>query len=108
METANPMVLATRAFARLARTLSNFVRRHALGSGLGARLLRASVGTATLRALSIALTFVVGVLLARVLGPGGYGLYVLVMAITALLTAPTELGLPALVLREVAAAHTRQ
>lgn len=59
---------------------------YARGTSLGARLIRAAVGTAGLRAVSMGLSFAIGVLLARLLGADGYGLYAVVMAIVALLT----------------------
>ncbi|TAK39903.1 MAG: hypothetical protein EPO30_01720 [Lysobacteraceae bacterium] len=49
--------------------------------------------------------FLIGVQLARGLGAEGYGVYGLAMSIIALLTIPTEFGLPNLLTREVAAAH---
>ena len=70
-------------------------------------LIKASVGSAGLRIASMILSLVVGMLLARNLGPSGYGVYALVMSITALLTVPTEFGLPSLVTREVAAARVK-
>jgi O-antigen/teichoic acid export membrane protein len=83
--------------------LRGFVR----GEGLGARLVRASLGSAGLRLAATVLSFLVGVLLARALGPSGYGVYALVVSTTALLTVPTEFGLPSLVTREVASAHVQ-
>lgn len=73
--------------------------------GLGSRLVRSVFGSAWLRLGSALLGFGTGVLLARALGPSGYGIYGLVVSITALLTVPTEFGLPSLVTREVAAAE---
>lgn len=55
----------------------------------------------------MAFGFLVGVQLARGLGPAGYGVYGTAMAIIAMLMIPTELGLPQLVMREVAAARAR-
>lgn len=48
---------------------------------------------------------VTGLLLARGLGPDGYGIYGLAMSIIALVSVPAEFGLPQLVTREVAAAR---
>ena len=78
------------------------------GDGLGPMLIKASVGSAGLRMMSMLLSLVVGILLARNLGPSGYGVYALVMSITALLTVPTEFGLPSLVTREVAVARVKR
>lgn len=84
------------------------LRGLASGEGLGPRLVRASLGSAGLRVASILLSFVVGVMLARALGTSGYGVYGLAVSTTALLTVPTEFGLPSLVTREVASAHARK
>lgn len=51
--------------------------------------------------------FLVGVQLARGLGAEGYGIYGLAMSIVAMLTVPTEFGLPQLLTREVAAAQVK-
>ena len=75
---------------------------------LSAKLIRALLGSAGLRILSMAFSFFVGVILARKLGASGYGTYAFVMSTIALLTVPTEFGLPSLVVREVAAAHTKK
>jgi len=75
------------------------------GSGGGSVLARAVTGSAGLRAFGMALTFLVGVQLARGLGPTGYGQYSIAMAAFAILMTPTEFGVPQLVTREVAIAH---
>lgn len=80
----------------------------AKGNGHGARLVRGALGASGLRIVSMLLSVLTGVLLARLLGVSGYGTYALVMSVTALLTVPVEFGLPSLVTREVAAAHTKQ
>jgi len=84
------------------------LKQYIKGDGLGALLIKASIGSAGLRVTSMLLSFLVGVLLARNLGPSGYGIYALVMAIIALLTVPTEFGLPSLVTREVAVARAEK
>lgn len=77
------------------------------GQGRTAALARAVTGSAGLRLVGMVLGFLVGVQLARNLGAEGYGIYGLAMAVISLLTVPTEFGLPQLLTREVAAAHTR-
>lgn len=72
--------------------------------GMGPQLVKAVAGSAGLRILGMGLGFLVGVQLARGLGPAGYGVYGTAMAIIAVLMIPTELGLPQLIMREVAAA----
>ena len=46
-------------------------------------------------------TFAVGVVLARFLGPAGYGIYGSAIAIVAMLAVPAQMGLPLLATREV-------
>jgi len=50
------------------------------------------------------LGFLVGIQLARQLGPAGYGIYGVAMSVFSILMLPTEFGLPQLVTREVAVA----
>lgn len=77
------------------------------GSTLGAKLIKATIGSAGLRIVGMFFGFLVGVQLARGLGPSGYGIYGTVMALIAVLMVPTEFGLPLLVTREVAAARAK-
>jgi O-antigen/teichoic acid export membrane protein len=67
-----------------------------------ARLLQGALGGAALRALSIALGIIVVIVLARTLGPHGYGIYALALSIATLLAIPLQMGLPPLLVREVA------
>lgn len=86
-------------FARRVRT--------ALGTAVaGARrrtLVSGAIGTLALQAGGLALAFVTGVLLARMLGPAGYGSYAFAMAWISVLAIPAALGSDRLVVREVAA-----
>lgn len=82
--------------------------QQAKGNGLGARLVQGALGASGLRIVSMLLSVLTGVLLARLLGVSGYGTYALVMSVTALLTIPVEFGLPSLLTREVAASHAKQ
>ena len=75
---------------------------------LASQLAKATLGSAGMRILGMAVTFGVGVQLARYLGPEGYGVYGTVMAIAALLIVPAQLGLPQLVTREIASSVRRQ
>ncbi|NDK38721.1 hypothetical protein DT603_07690 [Pseudoxanthomonas gei] len=68
-------------------------------------LVKAVLGSAGLRIAGMGFGFLVGMQLARGLGADGYGVYGLAMSIIALLTVPTEFGLPQLLTREVAAAQ---
>lgn len=82
-----------------------FSHKYLAGSGLGPLLIKTVIGSAGLRIAGMFFGFLVGVQLARGLGVEGYGVYGLAMAIIALLTVPTEFGLPQLLTREVAAAQ---
>lgn len=71
------------------------LRRFAGSSGILALLYGAGTG----------LTFLVGVMLARFLGPTGYGTYALAMTSATLAGMVTEFGLPVLAMREVGMAR---
>ena len=77
-----------------------------LGSrnSLARTLVMATVGSAGVRIVGMALTFLVGVQLAHFLGPTGYGVYGTVMAVVTLLLVPAQLGLPQLIARAIPAA----
>jgi len=75
------------------------------GEGLKARILRAGLGGLGIRIFSLLATLLSSVVLARVLGDAGYGVYVFVLAITTLLALPVQVGLPILVIRETASAE---
>jgi len=72
------------------------------GQGLRAQLLRGAFGVGALKILSLPLTLVASVLLARGLGPEGFGQYAFVMAMITMLVLPIGPGLGQLVTREVA------
>jgi O-antigen/teichoic acid export membrane protein len=74
-------------------------------ANLRARLLRGGAGSLAIKLGSVGLQFAVTVELARTLGPDGYGVYALVLAIVTVLAVPTQLGLPQLVIRETARAQ---
>lgn len=78
--------------------------RYLTRPGAGPRLLKAVAGSAGLRVVGMGFGFLVGVQLARGLGPAGYGVYGIVMAAISVLMIPTELGLPQLLTREVSSA----
>lgn len=59
-----------------------------------------------LRIGALLATFLGSVVLARVLGPGGYGTYSFAFALATLLAVPVQMGVPALIVRETAKAHT--
>ncbi|WP_245558713.1 flippase [Arhodomonas aquaeolei] len=72
------------------------------GDGLAAQLLRGGAGGLLARVSEVLLGLLVVVLLARLLGPAGYGVYAFVFALTAVVSVPVRLGLPPLVVRETA------
>jgi O-antigen/teichoic acid export membrane protein len=69
-------------------------------------LVTSSIWSVVLRLGGAALTFVVGVQLARYLKPEGLGVYGVALAVSVLLTAFAQLGLPMLATREVAVARS--
>ncbi len=69
---------------------------------LGVLLSRGTAGTLGLRVGNAGLSFVASVLLARLLGATDYGTYYYMMSYLALLAIAAELGLPAVITREVA------
>lgn len=75
------------------------------GDGLKAQLVRGALGVGGLKLLSLPLTLATSILLARGLGPEGYGQYVFVLAVISLLALPVGPGLGQLVTREVAKYH---
>lgn len=77
------------------------------GEGLRARMVRGALGSAGVQATSRALALVLGIILARTLGPEGYGIYAYAFAIMSLLMVVAEAGVPTLLMREVAAAEGR-
>lgn len=59
-----------------------------------------------IKMLNVAMGFLVVLLLARLLGPEGYGTYSIAFAVIMVATVPAALGLPNFVVREVAKAYT--
>jgi len=75
-------------------------------SGSGG-LLSEAAGTVVLRGGSVALGFLTSIVLARSLGPEGYGIVAYVLSWVAVLSAVTGLGVERIVVREVSAAAER-
>lgn len=73
------------------------------GRSLGQVLLAKTAGNAGLNAATLGLNFVIAVLLSRFLGARGYGAVAFGVAWGTLLAVPAVLGLPPLVVREIAA-----
>lgn len=70
------------------------------------RVARGTAGTFALKLCSTLLYFVIGVLLARMLGTAGYGAYAYAMACVGLLGVPALLGLDNLLIRNVSVLHS--
>ncbi|MCK2150076.1 oligosaccharide flippase family protein [Marinobacter alexandrii] len=75
------------------------------GDGLRAQLLRGGAGVGALRLVSLPLTLLTTVLLARLLGPQGFGQYSFVVAVITTLTIPLAPALLQLITRETAALY---
>lgn len=73
----------------------------------GAGLLAHATGTALLRGGGVVLAFLTSIVLARTLGPEGYGIVAYVLSWTAVLGAVAGLGVDRIVVREVSAARER-
>lgn len=79
----------------------------ARGSGLGARLLRATGASIAMAGGTKILNLATSVTLARLLAPAGYGAYALATSIAGLVGVPAALGMGPLLVREVAALGTK-
>ena len=71
-------------------------------------MLLASAGSLALRIVGLASTFLLGVVLARALGPAAYGIYGLVTSLAALAMNVALLGTPQLAVREMAIRSARE
>lgn len=76
-------------------------------TGLKAHLVRGAVGTLLVRGSLLGLNVLIGIVLARWLGPSSYGAYELAIATITLLSLPCSIGIPTVMLRETAAAGSR-
>lgn len=84
------------------------LRALSTGKGLRAQLLRGGVGSLFIKVIHALLTFLIAVLLARILDPAGYGAYSFVLALLTVLAIPAQFGLPNLVIRETAKAQSEE
>jgi len=78
------------------------------GDGLRAQLLRGGLGSVAVKIAATGLSFAVAVVLARLLGPKGYGVYAYAFALVSILAIPAQFGLPNLVIRETAKAQANE
>jgi len=65
-------------------------------------LIKGTIGSFLLKIASTVLSLGISILLARLLGAEGYGVYAYVMALIGILSIPASLGLPNLIVREIA------
>lgn len=75
--------------------------------GISTLLIKGSVGTFVLKVVSTGLAFVISLILARLLGAAGYGIYVYVTTWVGLLAVLTVMGLDKLLVRNIAAYHSQ-
>lgn len=75
---------------------------------LGSALVKGVAGTAGIKAAHAAIAFATSIVLAKTLGPSGFGIFSFVIALVALLSIPSELGIPNLAVREIAVANARK
>lgn len=85
---------------RLGRAIARVIGKP---GSLRFRLARDTVGVMAIQGLSMALGFVLSVVLARLLGVREFGLYSLAMSVLGLLVVPATFGFPQLLVREIAA-----
>lgn len=76
--------------------------------GLKGKFLKIGLVSITIRSFGAALSVLVTVILARVLGVDGFGEYAYVLAILTLLALPAQAGIPQLVTRETALSMVRK
>lgn len=77
-------------------------------NSLAATLMKAIVGTAGIKAAYALITFATSIVMAKSLGPAGYGVFAYVIALVQMLAIPSELGIPNLAVREIAVANARK
>lgn len=75
------------------------------GEGLRAQLLRGGMGSISVKLGQTILTFLVSVVLARMLGSEGFGVYSFVYALIMVMAMPAQFGLANLAMRETAKAQ---
>jgi len=89
-------------WASVGAVLSSFGSEITSSDSLRARLMRGGIGSAAVNAASTLTAFVVSVVLARSLGPKGFGVYSFVYVLVLVMAMPAQLGIPDLVVRETA------
>ena len=98
--------LVDRTRRRIKALVQILLNREGQG-GLRAYLVQGAAWSFALKIAATGLAFITSIILARTLGAGGYGTYAYALALVGLLGVPASLGLPQLVLRNVAAYQAR-
>ena len=75
------------------------------GEGLKGQLLRGGVGSIAVKIASTLINVLLAIVLARLLGAEGFGVYSFIFAIVTIMAIPAQMGLPNLVVRETAKAQ---
>lgn len=78
------------------------------GKGLQGQLMRGGVGSIAVKIASTGLNLILAIVLARLLGAEGFGIYSFVFALVTILAIPAQMGLPNLVVRETAKARVAE
>lgn len=78
------------------------VRMVESGGGMRRELMRSGLGSLAIKAGYVALQLSVSIVLARTLGPAGFGAYAFVLALVTLLLLPSQLGFSGLLVRMTA------
>ncbi|MCQ8119701.1 flippase [Methylomonas rosea] len=71
-------------------------------------LIKGALGSFSLKISSTGMNFLSAILMARLLGPGDYGIYSYAMAIIFFMSVPTSLGLPSLLVRYIASYFAKE
>lgn len=87
--------------------LSGFVSK-TKGNSLTGQLARGGVGSIVIRVSNVFLGMALAIILARSLGPEGYGIYAFVFSLVSILAIPAQFGIPRLVVRETARAQVKE
>lgn len=76
--------------------------------GLHGHLLRGSLASIILKVFYTVATLATAIVLARILGPEGYGIYAYAFALITLFSIPAQFGLPTLLVRNIATYQVRE
>lgn len=78
------------------------------GRSLRSHFIKGVLGSGGLGAVSSGLSLLIAVVLARSLGVDGYGKYAFALAVVTFVSIPVQIGLPALLVREIASSNTHE